>query len=81
MRKLGVSYALGQSIKLNTFENEVREVLLDVQTHPQELALTGKIRLSGTEIAKLIGERLFSCIRGVENCTTPQGGCCSSRLL
>jgi uncharacterized Rmd1/YagE family protein len=57
--KLSISYALAQSVKLNILEDSVSNLIEQTDPIQKELALTGSISLSKTEISKQIG-RLFS---------------------
>jgi len=53
--KLAVSYALAQSAKLNALEDSVSNILKQTTPLRQELASTGRVSLSKTEISKQIG--------------------------
>jgi len=53
--KLAVSYALAQSVKLNALEDSVNNILKQTTPLRQELASTGRVSLSKTEISKQIG--------------------------
>lgn len=53
--KLAVSYALAQSVKLNALEDSVNNILKQTTPLRQELASTGGVSLSKTEISKQIG--------------------------
>jgi len=54
--KLAISLALAHSLKLSYFEERVDSKIESTKQYPQKLASTGKINMSQTEIAKLIGE-------------------------
>ena len=56
--KLAVSFALGQSVKLELFEDDVEAVIAENADVPNKLAELGSIGLSNKEISKRIG-RLF----------------------
>jgi len=55
LEKLSISFALAQSTKLSALELRVEETFESTRLHPQELADTGNISLSQTEVSKLIG--------------------------
>jgi len=55
LEKLSISFALAQSTKLSALELRVEETFESTRAHPQELADTGHISLSQTEVSKLIG--------------------------
>ena len=63
--KLAYSFALASSCKLDIFENRVEDTILETKHIPQELAKTGYIQYSKTDISKLIG-RLFIVV--ITNC-------------
>jgi uncharacterized Rmd1/YagE family protein len=56
--KLAISFAMAQSAKLDVFEERVEETIQETKHIPQNLAATGSIQYSQTDISKLIG-RLF----------------------
>ncbi|UKZ75900.1 hypothetical protein TrVFT333_003596 [Trichoderma virens FT-333] len=58
MIKLTISHAIAQSTKLCFFEERMSETMLDAQHVPKELALTGELGMTRTEIVKIMG-RLF----------------------
>lgn len=58
MVKLTISHAIAQSTKLCFFEERMSETMLDAQHVPKQLALTGELNMTRTEIVKILG-RLF----------------------
>jgi uncharacterized Rmd1/YagE family protein len=56
MERLAISYALAQSMKLSGFEERVAQTIKKTEHIPKSLAKTGKITLSGKEIAKKMGK-------------------------
>ena len=56
--KLAISFAIATSSKLDVFEHRVEETIKETKHIPEDLASTGSIRYSKTDISKLIG-RLF----------------------
>lgn len=58
LKKLSVSYAIEQSIKLEEFEESIKRTLEDTEHIPLDLAQNGRVRMSRNEIAKKRG-RLF----------------------
>jgi len=56
MERLAISYALAQSMKLSVFEERVEHTIRKTEHIPESLAKTGKITLSGKEIAKKMGK-------------------------
>lgn len=56
MERLAISYALAQSMKLSGFEERVEQTIKKTEHIPKSLATTGKITLSGKEIAKKMGK-------------------------
>jgi uncharacterized Rmd1/YagE family protein len=54
--KLAISYGLAQSVKLESYEASVRDTIAKNSSLPQELALYGRIALSGKAISKRMGE-------------------------
>ncbi|KAI1503009.1 hypothetical protein F5X99DRAFT_377314 [Biscogniauxia marginata] len=58
MVRLTISHAIAQSTKLCFFEERMSETMLNAQHIPKELALTGELDMTRTEIVKILG-RLF----------------------
>ncbi|KAL9603904.1 MAG: hypothetical protein Q9219_000842 [cf. Caloplaca sp. 3 TL-2023] len=56
MTKLAISHALSQSVKTSLFEEMLGTTIANTHPLPQQLALTGRIALSRTEITKQIGQ-------------------------
>lgn len=56
MTKLAISHALSQSVKTSLFEDLLSTTIESTHPLPQQLALTGRIALSRTEINKQIGQ-------------------------
>lgn len=56
--KLTISHALGQSVKLTLYENEMEENIERTIPLPRTMAQTGEFNLTRTEIMKIVG-RLF----------------------
>ncbi|KAL8721213.1 MAG: hypothetical protein Q9225_002062 [Loekoesia sp. 1 TL-2023] len=56
MTKLAISHALSQSVKTSLFEDLLSTTIASTHPLPQQLALTGRIALSRTEITKQIGQ-------------------------
>lgn len=56
MERLAISHALAQSMKLSNFEGRVEQTIKKTEHIPKSLAETGKITLSGREIAKKMGK-------------------------
>ena len=56
MEKLAISFALAQSMKLFTFEKQMEKTINKTDHIPKSLAKSGKITLSGKEIAKKMGQ-------------------------
>ncbi|KAL8898662.1 MAG: hypothetical protein Q9192_001964 [Flavoplaca navasiana] len=56
MTKLAISHALSQSVKTSLFEDLLTTTIESTHPLPQQLALTGRIALSRTEINKQIGQ-------------------------
>ncbi|KAL8902510.1 MAG: hypothetical protein Q9207_004649, partial [Kuettlingeria erythrocarpa] len=56
MTKLAISHALSQSVKTSLFEDSLSTTIASTHPLPQQLALTGRIALSRTEITKQIGQ-------------------------
>ncbi|MEI8321235.1 MAG: RMD1 family protein [Alphaproteobacteria bacterium] len=57
-KKLVVSFALSQSVKLMTFEEVILNAIEDTRNMPEEMALHGKVSLSRKEISQKMG-RIF----------------------
>lgn len=55
MVKLTISHAIAQSTKLCFFEEQMSETLQNAQHVPKQLALTGELDLSRTEIFQILG--------------------------
>ena len=60
--KLAISFALASSCKLDVYENRVAGTITETKHIPEDLAKTGSIKYSKTEISQLIG-RLFIVVR------------------
>ncbi len=58
LTKLAFSQAIAQSVKLDTFETTIQKTIDVTHDLPRNLALHGKISLSGLEMRKMMG-RLF----------------------
>ncbi|KAG1667234.1 hypothetical protein FOA52_009799 [Chlamydomonas sp. UWO 241] len=56
--KLAISYALAQSTKLSVYEHAVVDLVLESKNLPESLAETGKVDISGEDLAKMTG-RVF----------------------
>ena len=56
MTKLAISHALSQSVKTSLFEELLGTTIANTHPLPQQLALTGRIALSRTEINRQIGQ-------------------------
>ncbi len=56
MEKLAISHALAQSMKLANFEQRVEHTIKKTEHIPRSLAESGKITLSGKEIAQKMGK-------------------------
>lgn len=56
MEKLAISHALAQSMKLAVFEERVEQTIKKTEHIPKSLAVSGKITLSGKEIAQKMGK-------------------------
>mmetsp|Transcript_75937 Transcript_75937/g.203433 ORF Transcript_75937/g.203433 Transcript_75937/m.203433 type:complete len:705 (+) Transcript_75937:3-2117(+) len=56
LEKLSISFAIAQSTKLSVLESNVEETFESTRVYPQELADTGQISLSQTEVSKMIGQ-------------------------
>jgi uncharacterized Rmd1/YagE family protein len=70
MIKLAMSHAIAQSTKLSFFEEKMSQTMLDAQSVPKRLALTGQLGMSRTEILKIVG-KLFKSRVDVNLCTYP----------
>ncbi|MDF2577821.1 MAG: hypothetical protein K0S74_1305 [Chlamydiales bacterium] len=55
LAKLAISHALAQSIKLSVFEKAIQKTINNTKHLPEDLANTGKINLSRSEIAQKRG--------------------------
>eukprot|EP00871_Galdieria_phlegrea_P003909 jgi/Galph1/4519/GphlegSOOS_G3128.1 len=60
---LAISYCLAQSVKLLLYEEEIDSLVENTWQLPQELAQTGRIRMSRQNIKKRIGELLAARYR------------------
>ncbi|HEY9189982.1 MAG TPA: RMD1 family protein [Sulfurovum sp.] len=58
LRKLSISYAIEQSIKLEEFETSIKRTLEETEHIPLDLAENGRVKMSRKELAKKRG-RLF----------------------
>eukprot|EP01138_Halocafeteria_seosinensis_P009689 gb/GECG01009900.1/.p1 GENE.gb/GECG01009900.1/~~gb/GECG01009900.1/.p1 ORF type:complete len:534 (+),score=84.54 gb/GECG01009900.1/:1-1602(+) len=56
LEKLAVSYAFAQSVKLSVCEQRVNDTIEETKDIPVELARSGKIGLSASDISRKIGE-------------------------
>lgn len=56
MLKLSISHALSQSVKISLFEELFDNTIEDTQDIPQQIAHTGKVKMTRDEIMKSIGE-------------------------
>lgn len=56
LSKLAISYAIGQSVKLETFETSIQRTFNNTKHLPEDLAKKGKIFLSRNEIRKMTGQ-------------------------
>mmetsp|Transcript_41118 Transcript_41118/g.66217 ORF Transcript_41118/g.66217 Transcript_41118/m.66217 type:complete len:761 (+) Transcript_41118:188-2470(+) len=56
LEKLSVSFSLAQSTKLMVLETRVENTFEKTRAYPQELAETGHISLSQSDVSKLIGQ-------------------------
>lgn len=56
IEKLAISYALAQSMKLLVFEEKVEHTIKKTEHIPKSLAVSGKITLSGNQIAQKMGK-------------------------
>ncbi|SCA63848.1 Uncharacterized protein SCG7086_BG_00050 [Chlamydiales bacterium SCGC AG-110-P3] len=53
--RLGISYGIAQSVKLEAFETAVNDTINETRTIPQELATNGRIPLSARAIRRMMG--------------------------
>lgn len=58
LTKLAFSQGIAQSVKLDTFEHTIQKTVDLTRELPEHLAMQGKIKLSGTDIRRMMG-RLF----------------------
>ncbi|CAF3480158.1 hypothetical protein SNK03_001712 [Fusarium graminearum] len=56
MIKLTISHAIAQSTRLCFFEERMSETMLDAQHVPKMLALTGELKMTRTEIVRMLGK-------------------------
>ncbi|KAH7005032.1 hypothetical protein EDB82DRAFT_488683 [Fusarium venenatum] len=56
MIKLTISHAIAQSTRLCFFEERMSETMLDAQHVPKTLALTGELKMTRTEIVRMLGK-------------------------
>ncbi|KAL7270431.1 sporulation protein rmd1 [Rhizina undulata] len=56
MIKLSISHAIAQSVKISLFEDLVDNTIEDTKSIPQDIATTGKVKMSRRDIMKHIGE-------------------------
>lgn len=56
LSKLAISYAIAQSVKLETFETSIQKTFNNTKHLPEDLAAKGKIFLSRREIRKITGQ-------------------------
>ena len=70
MVKLTISHAIAQSTKLCFFEERMSETMQDAQHVPKNLALTGQLDMTRTEIVKILG-RLFKSRVDINLCKPP----------
>jgi uncharacterized Rmd1/YagE family protein len=56
LSKLAISYAIAQSVKLETFETSIQKTFNSTKHLPEDLATKGKIFLSRREIRKKMGQ-------------------------
>lgn len=56
MEKLAISFALAQSMKLSVFEEKIEHTIKKTEHIPKSLAISGKITLSGKQIAQKMGK-------------------------
>lgn len=56
LTKLSISYAIAQSVKLETFETSIQKTFNNTKHLPEDLATKGKILLSRREIRKKTGQ-------------------------
>ena len=58
LTKISISFALSQSTKLSALEERVSRIVGMTRSLPRALAAEGKVQVSDTDIAKLLG-RVF----------------------
>lgn len=78
MIKLAMSHAIAQSTKLSLFEEGMSRTMLQAQSIPKRLALTGKLGMRRTDVVKMIGQ-LFTSRVDVNLCKFPRhisSNCC-----
>lgn len=56
MIKLAMSHAIAQSTKLSFFEERMSQTMLDAQHVPKDLALTGQLGMTRTEVIMILGQ-------------------------
>ncbi|KAF3938216.1 hypothetical protein ABW19_dt0204032 [Dactylella cylindrospora] len=56
MVKLSISHAIAQSVKISLYEDLVDNTIEDTKSIPQDVALTGKVRMSRRKIMMFIGD-------------------------
>ncbi|KAK6543864.1 hypothetical protein TWF694_000589 [Orbilia ellipsospora] len=56
MVKLSISHAVAQSVKISLYEDLVDNTIEDTKSIPQDVALTGKVRMSRRKIMMHIGD-------------------------
>ncbi|KAK6348312.1 hypothetical protein TWF718_006115 [Orbilia javanica] len=56
MVKLSISHAIAQSVKISLYEDLVDNTIEDTKSIPQDVALTGKVRMSRRKIMMHIGD-------------------------
>jgi uncharacterized Rmd1/YagE family protein len=70
MIKLTISHAIAQSTRLCFFEERMSETMLDAQHVPKTLALTGELKMTRTEIVRMLG-KLFRSRVDINLCKSP----------
>lgn len=60
MIKLAMSHAIAQSTKLSLFEEGMSRTMLQAQSIPKRLALTGNLGMRRTDVVKMIGQLFTS---------------------
>lgn len=63
LERLAISCALAQSIKLGAFESALRSTIENTKHLPEELALSGEITASRSEISRLMGQLFLARYR------------------